>query len=237
VLSIENLHVAYGKVEAVRGVSLTAVPGQITLVLGINGAGKTTTLRATAGLLPLVAGEISLDGQRVTGLRPYDLVRRGLTLVPEGRKVFGPLTVAENLRLGGYTSKDQADTLGRIYDMFPVLKERTKSPAGLLSGGEQQMLAFARALMSQPKYILMDEPSMGLAPAMVSTVLSKVRTMADEGIGVIMVEQNADVGLDMSESVVVMARGEIVLSETGKQAKSHPGLLRAFLGEAALTQG
>ena len=108
-----------------------------------------------------MAGEISLDGQRVTGLRPYDLVRRGLTLVPEGRKVFGPLTVAENLRLGGYTSKDQADTLGRIYDMFPVLKERTKSPAGLLSGGEQQMLAFARALMSQPKYILMDEPSMG----------------------------------------------------------------------------
>ena len=184
-LEINDLHVNYAHVEAVRGVSLSVQPGKITLVLGPNGAGKTTTLKAIAGIEPPVSGTVTLDGADITGLAPHAIVRRGVALVPEGRRVFGPLTVAENLRLGGYTaSKSQFDeTLARVYEMFPILRERSEGAAGLLSGGEQQMLAFGRALMSQPKVMLMDEPSMGLAPVVVDTVLEKVRAMADGGIG------------------------------------------------------
>jgi branched-chain amino acid transport system ATP-binding protein len=237
-LEISDLHVNYAHVEAVRGVSLTVRPGKITLVLGPNGAGKTTTLKAVAGLEPPASGKVLLESAELTGLAPHAIVRRGVALVPEGRRVFGPLTVAENLRLGGYTaSKSQFDdTLSRVYEMFPILKERSEGAAGLLSGGEQQMLAFGRALMSQPKVMLLDEPSMGLAPVVVDTVLERVRAMADAGIGILMVEQNAEAGLDVADEVVAVTRGEVVYSGEAKEARSHASVLRAFLGEAALAE-
>jgi len=235
-LEIADLHVNYAHVEAVRGVSLSVNPGKITLVLGPNGAGKSTTLKAVAGLEPPVSGTVTLDGKDITGFAPHAIVRRGVALVPEGRRVFGPLTVAENLRLGGYTASKSEfdDTLARVYEMFPILQERSEGAAALLSGGEQQMLAFGRALMSQPKVMLMDEPSMGLAPVVVDTVLEKVRTMADAGIGILMVEQNAEAGLDVADEVVAVTRGEVVYSGPAKEARSHASVLRAFLGEAAL---
>jgi len=237
-LEIDDLHVSYAHVEAVRGVSVSVQPGKITLVLGPNGAGKTTTLKAVAGIEPPVKGTVTLDGADITGLAPHAIVRRGVALVPEGRRVFGPLTVAENLRLGGYTAtKSQFDeTLARVYDMFPILEERREGAAALLSGGEQQMLAFGRALMSQPKVMLLDEPSMGLAPVVVDTVLEKVRAMADGGIGILMVEQNAEAGLDVADEVVAVTRGEVVYSGAAKEARSHASVLRAFLGEAALAE-
>jgi branched-chain amino acid transport system ATP-binding protein len=237
-LEISDLHVNYAHVEAVRGVSVTVQPGKITLVLGPNGAGKTTTLKAIAGLHPPSSGTVTLEGTDITGLAPHAIVRRGVALVPEGRRVFAPLTVAENLRLGAYTaSKTQFDdTLARVHEMFPILRERSDGAAGLLSGGEQQMLAFGRALMSQPKFMLMDEPSMGLAPVVVDTVLEKVRAMADAGIGILMVEQNAEAGLDVADEVVAVARGEVVYSGAAKEARSHASVLRAFLGEAALAE-
>lgn len=235
-LTVTDLHVAYGKIEAVRGVGLSVDQGRITLVLGANGAGKSTTLKAIAGMVPAQRGSVVLDGAEVLGQAPHRLVRRGLALVPEGRRVFGPLTVAENLRMGGYTAgkKVLEQTLGRVYDTFPILAERRDGAAGLLSGGEQQMLAFGRALMSQPKVMLMDEPSMGLAPVVVDSILAGVRQMADDGIGILMVEQNAEAGLDLADDVVAVARGEVVYTGASGDARNHASVLRAFLGEAAL---
>jgi branched-chain amino acid transport system ATP-binding protein len=237
-LEIDDLHVHYGKVAAVRGISLSVQPGRVTLVLGANGAGKTTTLRAVAGLHKPYSGEVTLDGQRVTGLPAYRMVQKGLALVPEGRKVFAPLTVLENLRLGAYTAPRDKDapTLQRVFDLFPILGERRGGAAGLLSGGEQQMLAFGRALMAQPRVMLMDEPSMGLAPTLVDTVLQSVRTIADTGIGVLMVEQNAEAGLEVADDVVVVARGEVVFSGSAEVARSHESVVLAFLGEAAIVK-
>ncbi len=237
-LEINDLHVNYAHVEAVRGVSVTVRPGKVTLVLGPNGAGKTTTLKAIAGVHPPASGTVTLEGTDITGLAPHAIVRRGIALVPEGRRVFAPLTVAENLRLGGYTaSKAQFDeTFARVEEMFPILHDRSQGAAGLLSGGEQQMLAFGRALMSQPKFMLLDEPSMGLAPVVVDTILEKVRAMADAGIGILMVEQNAEAGLDVADEVVAITRGEVVYSGAAKEARSHASVLRAFLGEAALAE-
>lgn len=237
VLEIANLHVRYGTAEAVNGVDLSAKPGRITLVLGPNGAGKSSTLRAVAGLVAIHSGRVSLHGQDVTGRAPHRLVQDGLVLVPEGRRVFAPLSVDENLSLGGYTAtRDAADRVrDQVYEQFPVLAERRGGPAGLLSGGEQQMLAFGRALMSSPTVMMLDEPSMGLAPALVESVLGSVRTMADSGIGVLLVEQNAEVGLEIADDVVAMARGEVVFRGSVAEARSEAAVLRAFLGEAALT--
>jgi branched-chain amino acid transport system ATP-binding protein len=237
-LEISDLHVNYAHVEAVRGVSVSVQPGKITLVLGPNGAGKTTTLKAVAGLEPPAGGRVTLDGADITGLAPHKIVRKGVALVPEGRRVFGPLSIAENLRLGGYTAPRAAfdETLARVYEMFPILSERREGAAALLSGGEQQMLAFGRALMSQPKVMLLDEPSMGLAPVVVDTVLQKVRAMADGGIGILMVEQNAEAGLEVADEVVAVTRGEVVYSGAAKDARNHASVLRAFLGEAALAE-
>jgi len=234
-LEIRDLHVSYGRVDAVRGVSATAAPGRVTLVLGANGAGKTTTLRAVAGLQPVRSGTVSLGGKDVTGKATHKLVAAGLTLVPEGRRVLAPLSVEENLVLGGYTSTRQqaAETLERVYEMFPILRERRAGPAGLLSGGEQQMLAFGRALMCSPRVMMLDEPSMGLAPAMVDTVLAAVREIADSGIALLVVEQNADLGLEIADDVVVVARGEVAFSGPAEQARSDASVVRAFLGDAA----
>jgi branched-chain amino acid transport system ATP-binding protein len=237
-LEIKDLHVHYGKVAAVRGISVAVLPGKVTLVLGANGAGKTTTLRAVAGLQKPYSGEVLLDGERITGLPAHRVVQKGLALVPEGRKVFGPLTVLENLKLGAYCAPrgTEARTLQHVFELFPILSQRRTGAAGLLSGGEQQMLAFGRGLMSQPRVMLMDEPSMGLAPTMVDTVLTSVRTIADTGIGVLMVEQNAEAGLEVADDVVVVARGEVVFSGSAEVARSHSSVVLAFLGEAALAK-
>jgi branched-chain amino acid transport system ATP-binding protein len=238
-LEVQDLHVSYGSIEAVRDVSVTAERGKVTLVLGANGAGKTTTLKAIAGLMSPASGSVQLDGADITGLAAHKVARKGVALVPEGRRVFAPLSVAENLRLGGYLASRQEydQALARVYEMFPILATRRDKAAGLLSGGEQQMLAFARALMSQPKVILMDEPSMGLAPVVVDSILVKVRELADSGIGVLMVEQNAEAGLDVADYVVAVARGEVVYSGAVDEARNNASVLRAFLGEAALAGG
>lgn len=235
-LEIRDLHASYGKISAVRGISLAVSPGSITLVLGANGAGKSTALRAISGLHPPDSGEVLLNGTDVAGQPPHKMVRHGVVLVPEGRRVFGPLMVEENLRLGAYTAPKAKfeENLARVYELFPILGQRRKGMAGLLSGGEQQMLAFGRALMSEPKIMLMDEPSMGLAPAVVDSVLANVRIMADSGIGILMVEQNAEAGLELADEVIAVARGEVVFSGTARDAQSNKSVLRAFLGEAAL---
>ncbi|MFE7156990.1 ABC transporter ATP-binding protein [Streptomyces sp. NPDC057636] len=238
-LTVDHLHAAYGNVRAVRDVSLGAAPGRITLVLGPNGAGKTTTLRTVAGLHKLSGGSVILDGRKVTGASTARLVSMGLALVPEGRRIFAPLTVQENLRLGGYSRGRNPcrEGLDTIYSLFPILAERRDVAGGLLSGGEQQMLAFGRALMSRPKVMLMDEPSMGLAPAMVEVVLDKVRAIADTGVSIVVVEQNADVGLEIADDVIVMDRGEVVFTGTSADARSHTSVVQAFLGEVALSDG
>jgi branched-chain amino acid transport system ATP-binding protein len=236
VLDVINLHVGYGKVSAVAGIDVSVEPGKITLILGANGAGKTTTLRTICGLLRPTQGDIVLYGDSLVGLRPHQIVKRGVVMVPEGRKVFAQLTVAENLRLGGYTLPDalMRSGIARAYELFPILYERKDSPAGLLSGGEQQMLAFSRALMSQPKFMLMDEPSMGLAPAVIETVMEKAREIAASGIGVLMVEQNAEAGLAVADEVVLVTRGELIFKGSASAARSNQSVVLAFLGEAAL---
>ncbi|WP_132992148.1 ABC transporter ATP-binding protein [Gordonia zhaorongruii] len=233
-LEVDDLHVSYGAVNAVHGVSMRAEPGKVTLVLGANGAGKTTSLRAVAGFHRPRSGTVQLDGVDLTGKRAHVMVRHSMVLVPEGRRVFPTLTVVENLRIGGYrASRAQVDeTIEEVYSQFPILSERRGTAAGLLSGGEQQMLAFGRALMSQPKAILMDEPSMGLAPTMVDTVMTKVRQIADRGIAVLMVEQNADAGLAIADEVSVITRGRTVW--TGPTADADRAAVRAVLGDAAL---
>ncbi len=237
-LEIRDLSVNYGKVAAVRGVSVTANEGKVTLVLGANGAGKTTTLRATAGAHPPKSGQVLLDGTDLAGRPAHRVVGAGMVLVPEGRKIFGPLTVLENLRMGAYAAPRSTfdERLDMVFTMFPVLADRRSGAGGLLSGGEQQMLAFGRALMANPKVVLLDEPSMGLAPTMVETVLGSVRTMANSGLAILMVEQNAEAGLDVADDVAVMARGEVVFSGAAEAARSHASVLRAFLGEAALAE-
>ena len=235
-LEVRELHAGYGKIEAVRGISLQVQPGKVTLVLGANGAGKSTTLRSVAGVHQPTSGQVMLDGKDVTGRPAHVMVRSGVSLVPEGRRVFAPLTVMENLRMGAYTASraDMAATLEQVLTMFPILADRSNGAAGLLSGGEQQMLAFGRALMGQPRVMLLDEPSMGLAPTVVDTILANVRAMADSGIGILMVEQNAEAGLEVADHVVAVARGEVIFSGAADTARSHASVLRAFLGEAAL---
>lgn len=235
-LEVTDLHVSYGPVRAVHGVSFAATAGKVTLVLGANGAGKTTSLRAVAGFHKPVSGSVRLEGRDITGTAAHKVVRRGMVLVPEGRKIFFPLTVEENLRVGGYAAPRGSleDGIEEVYEKFPILGERRDSQAGLLSGGEQQMLAFGRALMSKPKLMLMDEPSMGLAPTMVERVLSSVRTMADAGIGILMVEQNADAGLRIADDVAVVSRGETVWTGTVDEARGSKAIVHAMLGEAAL---
>jgi branched-chain amino acid transport system ATP-binding protein len=235
-LEVTDLHVNYGPVRAVHGVSFSATAGRVTLVLGANGAGKTTSLRAVAGFHKPASGRVVLEGKDLTGTAAHKVVKHGMVLVPEGRKIFFPLTVEENLRIGGYAAPrgSLGQGIEEVYEKFPILGDRRHSQAGLLSGGEQQMLAFGRALMSKPKLMLMDEPSMGLAPTMVELVLSSVRTMADAGISILMVEQNADAGLRVADDVVVVNRGETVWTGQASEARGNKALVHAMLGEAAL---
>lgn len=236
-LEIRDLHVSYGAVNAVRGLNISAEPGKISLLLGSNGAGKTTSMRAVSGLLKAKSGSVLLKGKEVLGQPAHKLVSQRLVMVPEGRKIYSSLTVEENLRMGAYTV-DRAraqETIESVHQRFPILEERKDMQGGLLSGGEQQMLAFGRAMMAQPDVMLLDEPSMGLAPGMVDRVMAQVRRIADFGIAVLMVEQNAEAALAVADDVYLMQRGEIMWTGTAEQAKADPAVIKAFLGDAAVS--
>jgi branched-chain amino acid transport system ATP-binding protein len=233
-LEVRDLTVAYGAIQAVRGVSFTVEQGQIVSLIGSNGAGKTTTLRTISGLLRPTAGEILLDGEPLHRLPAHEILARGVAHSPEGRRLFARMTVEENLRLGAYTRHDEpgivAD-LDKIYTLFPVLGERRRNKAGLFSGGEQQMLAIGRALMSRPKLLMLDEPSMGLSPIMTQKILDTVRELRDEGTTVLLVEQNALAALSLSDHAYVIDLGRTTLSGSGRELLADPRVQEAYLGE------
>ena len=225
---------AYGGINAVKGIDLDVRAGELVTLIGANGAGKTTTLKALAGLLKPAAGSVRYDGRDVTGAPAFALVRRGLALVPEGRGVFARLTVEENLAMGAYIRDDKAGIAvdcGRAYTTFPRLAERRKQLAGTLSGGEQQMLAIARALMCNPRLLLLDEPSMGLAPIVVQKIFETIRAIAREGVTLLLIEQNARLALQTCDRGYVMDSGKITLSGEAKTLLDNPDVRRAYLGE------
>jgi len=234
-LELRHLEVAYGGIKAVKGIDLSVSQGELVCLIGTNGAGKTTTLKAIAGLLPVAADAISYDGRPVGGMRSFELVRRGLALVPEGRGVFGQLTAEENLAMGAYVRSDAVAVkrdLQRVFSLFPRLAERRRQSAGTLSGGEQQMLAIGRALMSRPKLLLLDEPSMGLAPLMVQKIFETILAVAKEGVTILLVEQNARLALEVSGRGYVMETGLITLSGPARELLTDPKVRAAYLGEA-----
>ncbi|MDB5863894.1 MAG: livF3 [Betaproteobacteria bacterium] len=232
-LEVKRLEVAYGGIQAVKGIDLEVRDGELVTLIGANGAGKTTTLKALAGLLKPRSGTVLYDGRDITGKPAHELVQLGLALVPEGRGVFGRLTIEENLAMGAYTRRDRqvAQDFDRAYTLFPRLKERRRQPAGTLSGGEQQMLAIARALMSRPKLLLLDEPSMGLAPIMVQKIFDTIRAVAAEGVTLLLVEQNAKLALEACSRGYVMESGEIALADDASALLVNPQVRRAYLGE------
>ncbi|WDZ83788.1 ABC transporter ATP-binding protein [Micromonospora cathayae] len=230
-LTLTNISARYGKIEAVRDVTLAAPASGVVALIGANGAGKSTTLRTIAGLHPAGGGTIVFDGQDITRTAPHRVVRMGLALVPEGRMVVAPLTVTENLRLSGFARRGRdEELLTWVYELFPRLKERRTQRAGSLSGGEQQMLAVGRALMTNPKMLLLDEPSMGLSPRMAEVVLDAVATIAGSGIGTLLVEQNAQAALDIAGHAYVLRRGEVVLSGPAREIMDTDEVRSAYLG-------
>lgn len=233
-LALRGLQVAYGGIRAVRGVDLTVNEGELVCLIGANGAGKSTTLRAICGLVPVADGEVHYAGQAITGTASFELVRKGLVMVPEGRGIFGQLTIEENLAMGAYTRRDPArirqDT-ERVFSLFPRLAERRKQSAGTLSGGEQQMVAMGRAMIARPRLLLLDEPSMGLAPLMVEKVFEVVRTIASEGVTILLIEQNAKLALENSHRGYVMESGELILQGPAQQLLHDPKVREAYLGE------
>ncbi|TQM01853.1 ABC transporter ATP-binding protein [Pseudonocardia kunmingensis] len=234
-LRVRGLTVRYGRLTAVDGIDLDVAAGRIHVVLGANGAGKSSALRGVCGRVRPAAGTVELGGRDLTGRPAWRAARAGLVLVPEGREIVAPLTVEENLLVGAYANRSAGHrrrTLDEVYTMFPVLAQRRGSPGGLLSGGEQQMLAFGRALMADPAAVLLDEPSMGLAPVMVERVLGAVRGIADRGIAVLMVEQNAT-ALGLADEASVMERGKLVLGGPAADVVDDPRVTQAFLGVAS----
>ena len=235
-LELSRVEIAYGGIQAVKGIDLHVDKGELVCLIGTNGAGKTTTLKGITGLQPVKAGAIRYDGENVTGRPSFELVRRGLAMVPEGRGVFGALTIEENLAMGAYVRNDRTgikQDVERVFDLFPRLKERRRQTAGTLSGGEQQMLAMARALMSKPTLLLLDEPSMGLAPLMVQKVFETVARVSGEGVTILLIEQNAKLALEVSHRGYVMESGEITLSGPAKTLLHDPAVRAAYLGEVA----
>ena len=232
-LSVTRLQVAYGGIEAVKGIDLEVRDGELVTLIGANGAGKTTTLKALAGLLRPRSGSVQYNGRDVTGMPAHEMVRLGLALVPEGRGVFGRLTIDENLAMGAYTRRDRelAHDFDRAYGLFPRLAERRRQLAGTLSGGEQQMLAIARALMSRPRLLLLDEPSMGLAPLMVQKIFETIRAVAAEGVTLLLVEQNAKLALEVCSRGYVMESGSITLADDARSLLVNPQVREAYLGE------
>ncbi|MDS0526272.1 ABC transporter ATP-binding protein [Clostridium sp. SHJSY1] len=233
-IKIDNLVVAYGGIEALKGISLEVPSGKIVTLVGANGAGKSTTLKSIVGLVKPKSGSISYGGEDLTKLDTEVMVKKGIALVPEGRKVFADLTVLENLKIGAYTRKDKKGIqkdLEKVYSLFPRLKERTWQAAGTLSGGEQQMLAIARALMSNPKLIMMDEPSLGLAPIVVKELFGIIKKINEEGMTVLLIEQNANAALKIADLGYIMETGTITLKGTGKELLSNDDIKKAYLGE------
>lgn len=234
-IKIDNLVVAYGGIEALKGVSLEVPSGKIVTLVGANGAGKSTTLKSIVGLVKPKSGSIDYEGTDLTKLNTELMVKKGIALVPEGRKVFADLTVFENLKIGAYTRKDKVgieEDLENVYSLFPRLKERTWQLAGTLSGGEQQMLAIGRALMSRPKLIMMDEPSLGLAPIVVKELFGIIKKINEEGMTVLLIEQNANAALKIADIGYIMETGKITLSGSGKELLSNDEIKKAYLGEA-----
>ncbi|RKH56583.1 ABC transporter ATP-binding protein [Corallococcus aberystwythensis] len=233
-LSVEGIQVRYGAIQALRGVSLTVGKGEMVALIGANGAGKTSTLRAVSGMLKPSAGRITLAGQDITGLKAHQLVPRGMAHAPEGRGIFPNLTVFENLELGAYLRKDTAQVrqdMDKGFSLFPVLRERQKQLAGTLSGGEQQMLAIARALLSKPQLLLLDEPSLGLAPQVTETIFRTLREVNATGVSVLLVEQNAHLALNAAHYGYVLETGEVVMAGPGKALLESAEIRRAYLGE------
>ena len=232
-LEIKDLKVSYGGIEALKGISLQVKQGEIVTLIGANGAGKSTTLRAISGLVPIKSGEIIYNGQRIHGLGPQKIVAQGLCMVPEGRRVFPNLTVLENLKIGAYLRKDDlTGDIEHIYELFPRLKERSWQLAGTLSGGEQQMLAVGRALMMRPRLLMMDEPSLGLAPLVIRDIFSIIKTLHQEGITILLVEQNAHAALRIADSAYVLETGSLGMQGTGKELLDDPRVKEAYLGRA-----
>jgi branched-chain amino acid transport system ATP-binding protein len=235
-LELRKLAVSYGGIQAVRGIDLNVNAGELVCLIGANGAGKTTTLKGVCGMLPIKSGTIHYDGHDITGRPPFELVRGGLAMVPEGRGVFGALTIEENLAMGAYVRHDKdgvkAD-VERVFALFPRLKERRRQTAGTLSGGEQQMLAIGRALMSKPRLLLLDEPSMGLAPLMVQKVFETVLAVSREGVTILLIEQNAKLALEVSHRGYVMESGEITLGGEARSLLHDRKVRAAYLGESA----
>ncbi len=232
-LEAHGLEVSYGQIKAVKGIDLNVNPGELVCLIGANGAGKTTTLKSLAGMLAPSAGDIHFEGKPIAGRPSHDLVRRGIALVPEGRGIFGRLTVAENLRLGAYARKDVAgirQDMDRAYELFPRLAERRKQYAGTLSGGEQQMLAIGRALLSRPRLLLLDEPSMGLAPILVQKIFEIIRKISAEGVTLLLVEQNAKLALEISHRGYVLESGRVTLADEAKALLANPRVRQAYLG-------
>ncbi|HEY7743990.1 MAG TPA: ABC transporter ATP-binding protein [Burkholderiales bacterium] len=233
-LEVRGLKVAYGGIHAVKGIDLHVAEGELVTLIGANGAGKSTTLKALAGLLRPAAGSIHYNGADITARPAFELVRQGLALVPEGRGVFGRLTVEENLAMGAYSRRDRAEVAAdfdRVYGLLPRLAERRRQPGGTLSGGEQQMLAIGRALMSRPRLLLLDEPSMGLAPLIVQTVFETIRAVAADGVTLLLVEQNARLALETCHRGYVMESGLVALADEAPRLLANPQVRQAYLGE------
>ncbi|HHY83001.1 MAG TPA: ABC transporter ATP-binding protein [Clostridiales bacterium] len=230
-LEIKNLKVNYGGIEAVKGISFSVPEGSIVTLIGANGAGKSTTLRTISGLIRPNGGSVIFQGGDITGMEPAAIVEKGITMVPEGRKIFPDLTVLENLKIGAYLRKDNLnDDLEWVFSLFPRLKERTWQPGGTLSGGEQQMLAVGRALMSRPKLIMMDEPSLGLAPLVVRDIFNIIQEINRQGVTILLIEQNANMALKTADIGYVMETGRITLSGSGAELLANEGIKAAYLG-------
>ncbi|MBC9724624.1 ABC transporter ATP-binding protein [Streptomyces sp. TRM68367] len=233
-LEVEDLRVAYGKIEAVKGISFTVDAGEVVTLIGTNGAGKTTTLRTLSGLLQPVSGHIRFDGTSLKKIPAHKIVSLGLAHSPEGRHIFPRMTIEDNLRLGAYLRNDKESIekdIKRAYDLFPILGERRRQAAGTLSGGEQQMLAMGRALMSRPKLLMLDEPSMGLSPIMMQKIMSTIQELKDQGTTILLIEQNAQAALSLADHGHVMEVGKIVLSGSGQDLLHDESVRKAYLGE------
>ncbi|GGP24962.1 ABC transporter ATP-binding protein [Silvimonas amylolytica] len=233
-LQVKDLKVAYGGIQAVKGIDLEINKGELVALIGANGAGKTTTLKTLVGMLKPASGQILYEGQPTHKLPSYAYVKNGLAMVPEGRGIFSRLTVEENLQMGAYTRNDKADIaidMERVYQLFPRLKERQKQLAGTLSGGEQQMVAMGRAIMSRPRLLLLDEPSMGLAPIIVQKIFEIIRMVAAEGVTMLLVEQNARLALQTANRGYVMESGKITLADSAANLLANESIQHAYLGE------
>lgn len=231
-LKLENIASGYGNLEVVHDVSLEVAAGELVAIIGVNGAGKTTTLRTISGFIRPNSGELTFEGKSLVGESPHDTVKKGLVQVPEGRSLFGSLTVLENLSMGGYTrsSEERATALDEVYDLFPVLKERRTQQAATLSGGQQQMVAIGRALMAKPRLLMLDEPSLGLDPKTTARVFSAVQKVRETGVAVLIVEQDAVKTLRLADRAYVLESGEVTLQGTGSELLEDPNVRSAYLG-------